>query len=1357
MKTKTTQTLRKVSRNLAALLALVSAPAAFAASQTWTNAPVNGNWNNTNNWVARAIPGALNSTGNGNNNDTATFNSPLVGGIGGAGNPIVPDDATTLGARARSIGTVLFDTANVGAYVFQSPSAPVLAATGVAETGYLNVGHNNAIRMNDTVTNSQLFLVPLKVLLPSSTAGIFNLVNNSTNPSATLTISSIMHAGATTRATTFILDGVNTGENVVTNLSEGGGNATGGFTKRGAGTWILRGTGTFPGASPLNINEGTLVIQVPDAFGAATTAVITNTGKLVLDGITLNQANLNLRNGGTILAKGDISLNVNINGVAVGNQAGTVATIGTVNPTDVAFVGSFLTVNSIVSGGAADTVLNTTGPGMLVFNQVNTYIGKWNFGGKTNQIGNPSALGTGANANVAAGAVLDLTPLGAAPFVPTTAGFGGSGTGTAVGSSAAAVVADPAASLDLTGKAVNLSYNPASASGDLTRPALYIAQGGLTLSGNTFFINNTSGSPLGVGTYRLIQSAAAITSGGGYAALVGGSGLAPGASASIVVAGGNVDLVVEIYIPKNLVWSGTGGNWDLASSSDWLDGVTATTFHNSDNVTFNATGAANPNVNIVGTLAPASITVDTSANDYSFSGAGQIAGTTSLIKNSAGVLSLGTANTYAGGTVVSNGTLRVAVNNAISSTGAGDVAVYGSGVIDMNGFNNTINGLNGNGAVDSQTAANSVLTVGNNDHSGSFNGQIKNTSGTLAVAKIGTGTQTISGANSYTGTTTVNGGTLNLANPSALGVGDLTLNSGTINLQTGLNLNSLAGAGGVIANNSTTTTNAIRVTGTTATTFGGSVTDGSGGGGVSLTVLGGSLTMSGISTYTGGTFVGSGAQFAIPNGPAAVGGFVIASNNSTLYLSGGSGTPGTPNSVTTVPGAKVFFASGAEGKIWQAQFHGSVNSTNRFISPVSAGQSLSFADFPGVVEIANTNDANQNFRFFNGGGASGGDNTLFVLERGNIHTRDAQTVKLGALVGGSSIAGIGGASTAGAVDTYEIGALNQSAAFHGYISGSNNLVKAGSGTLTLDGIGTSTNTVTLPDPFEPTNIVQYLLSSSLISYQGATTVSNGVLKIVAPNNLTNSPSITLAGGTLDASQIGYLTTQTTVDFNSVEQVTNTVIVTSGVLQIIDGQSLNGTGSIVGSVTTVPNSTVNVGQGIGTLAVSGSISLNGTVNMDLNRSNPGQNSDRLTAASFSGSGATLNITNTGGTLLSGTVFQLFNHPVTAFTTVNLPATSADGAITYTWQNNIAVDGSVTLVTGLSATPTPLTSVVNGSNLTLSWPADHTGWTLQAQTNALSVGITGTWFDVGGSAATNQVTVPVSAANPTVFYRLVLPLP
>jgi hypothetical protein len=70
-------------------------------------------------------------------------------------------------------------------------------------------------------------------------------------------------------------------------------------------------------------------------------------------------------------------------------------------------------------------------------------------------------------------------------------------------------------------------------------------------------------------------------------------------------------------------------------------------------------------------------------------------------------------------------------------------------------------------------------------------------------------------------------------------------------------------------------------------------------------------------------------------------------------------------------------------------------------------------------------------------------------------------------------------------------------------------------------------------------------------------------------------------------------------------------------------------------------------------------------------------------------------------------------------------------------------------------TNITASVSGGNLTMSWPTDHTGWRLQAQTNSLNTGLGTNWANVAGSATTNQVVVPIVTTNGAVFYRLVYP--
>jgi len=125
-----------------------------------------------------------------------------------------------------------------------------------------------------------------------------------------------------------------------------------------------------------------------------------------------------------------------------------------------------------------------------------------------------------------------------------------------------------------------------------------------------------------------------------------------------------------------------------------------------------------------------------------------------LIKAGTGNLTLGGANTYAGNTTVTAGILQLGASNVIANgAGKGNVAINAAtAVLDMNTFSETINGLSGNGTVDTVAGGTSTLTVGDNNQSSTFSGVIKNTAGTLALTKIGTGVLTLTGNNTYSGT-----------------------------------------------------------------------------------------------------------------------------------------------------------------------------------------------------------------------------------------------------------------------------------------------------------------------------------------------------------------------------------------------------------------------------------------------------------------------------------------------------------------------------------------------------------------------------------------------------------------------------
>ncbi|QVZ35935.1 autotransporter-associated beta strand repeat-containing protein [Salmonella enterica] len=139
----------------------------------------------------------------------------------------------------------------------------------------------------------------------------------------------------------------------------------------------------------------------------------------------------------------------------------------------------------------------------------------------------------------------------------------------------------------------------------------------------------------------------------------------------------------------------------------------------------------------------------------------------SLTKTGAGTLILNAENTYTGGTTISDGTL---VANNVEALGTGNVT--DNATLELN-------------------------TGGDFDNAISGSGQ---------VVKSGDETLTLSGANSYTGGTTISGGTLVANNVEALGTGDVT-NNATLELNTGGDFtNAISGSGQVVKSGDKTLT-----------------------------------------------------------------------------------------------------------------------------------------------------------------------------------------------------------------------------------------------------------------------------------------------------------------------------------------------------------------------------------------------------------------------------------------------------------------------------------------------------------------------------------------------------------------------
>lgn len=341
-------------------------------------------------------------------------------------------------------------------------------------------------------------------------------------------------------------------------------------------------------------------------------------------------------------------------------------------------------------------------------------------------------------------------------------------------------------------------------------------------------------------------------------------------------------------------------------------------------------------------------------------------GNLALTKDGSGTLTLSGVSTYAGTTTVSAGTLANGADNPLPATSPLVVA-FGA-TYDLNGFNQTVGGLTGAGTV-TNTAAAATLTV-NNTTSDTFSGLL---SGALSLVKGGVGSLTLTSANSFTGSTTVNGGTL------ANGVADalptttaLTVNGGATYDLNGFDqqVAALTVGGSVLVGNNVLTVNglttlnggSISSTGAGALQLGGDVTANSaattatisgrldlgaatrtftiangtpatdldisaiieGAAGVGLTKVGaGTLTLSGIATYDGDTTVSAGTLLIV--GSAVVTGNVNVDNGGTLAgtgfiggtlssAAGGAVAPGenaTPPNIGTLITQSLALAAGA--------------------------------------------------------------------------------------------------------------------------------------------------------------------------------------------------------------------------------------------------------------------------------------------------------------------------------------------------------------------------------------------------------------------------------------------------------------
>lgn len=592
----------------------------------------------------------------------------------------------------------------------------------------------------------------------------------------------------------------------------------------------------------------------------------------------------------------------------------------------------------------------------------------------------------------------------------------------------------------------------------------------LTLSGST---SNTFSGAFNINEGGVVLAKSAGLTATGTGALFIGDETGAAESARISLASAN-----QIN-DTSAVTIRTDGSLNLQSYSETIGTLTMTggsvtgsgTLGLGGTLAFTGSGSASASISSDLALNALARTIDVSdtsaANDLAVSGVisdGVVAGS-SLSKTGAGNLLLSGANTFIGGLTLSAGTLTLANNNA---AGSGNVTL-GNATIQASGGTITLANplsitgdtvFSGSDALVFTGAAAlggaRILTANGNT---SFSGAISGANGlTLASGSSGTLTFSGSAANTYSGNTTVNGGTLVLAKTSGNaiagglvigdGAGVDTVQLGASNQIADASAVSLRSSGILNLNNNSETIGALAVaggasvaTGAGTLTLGGDVThDGSGSASASLA---GNINLGGVNrTFTVGD---SSAANDLAVSAALTNGALTKAGAGTLALSGANTYSGN----TTVSAG---------------------------VLSAAAVNSLSAASTHNIASGATL--------------ALNGDNQA-----------------IGGLAGAGSVT-LGGA-------TLSTGSNNAGTAFTGVVSGNGSLLKAGAGTLAVSGAQTFNGTLAV----DGGTLVLSGASGTALGATSAEINSGATLWLDnrsgnQANRIANTTGVILAGGTL---------------------------------------------------------------------------------------------------------------------------------------------------------------------------------------------------------------------------------------------------
>jgi autotransporter-associated beta strand protein len=660
------------------------------------------------------------------------------------------------------------------------------------------------------------------------------------------------------------------------------------------------------------------------------------------------------------------------------------------------------------------------------------------------------------------------------------------------------------------------------------------------------------------------------------------------ASTTIGNPGDTTTLQINALADSNTNSSGYAGNpagngISVAATAGPLTINVPVVLGNSQTWTNSSTGA----LTVTGTVQGTAVTGTTQTLTLSDSGGGTVIGAAiangagggnlSIVVNNASssVTQFAGANTYSGTTTVANGTLALGntaalLNSTFNADGAGTLSF---GTLSSA----TFGGLQGNSATLTLTNTNSspiALAVGNNNSSTTFNGVLNDNSAGGSLTKIGTGTLTLGGNNSYTGATLISAGTL-----AVTGTGSLASSTSAVEVGTtpGSPAALVFGAGSVTNLTSSYPAGALTVA------YGSTVTVPAG---ASLTTAG-FVKLGSLANGSSGTFNQSGGTVSI-NGVDTGSGFrsltigEFSGQTSTYNLSGGSLSVQNASGVVYLPwnGVGVLNITGGSASFQRLSFGITTNTCTGTLDLTGGG--LLNIGSGGIVQGQN-------------------DTNHIILDNGTVGSTAAWSSSLAMALtytGGTNFDASGGNITLSSV-----------------FSGSGGMTKIGSGLLTLGtgaalassfsgNVAVSGGSLEANGTANATNPTATPLGDTNLSTRTITVNNGGVLLFNQGNVLGGGASVIQTPLVINA---GGLVADTT---NAGNNVLGPVTLSGGTLSGINGGA---SGKFLTYQLTAGLVTVDTAPSL--------ITVNGTTNPGINM---GQTS--VTTTTFN-----VGLTGTGGTV------------------------------------------------------------------------------------------------------------------------------